>query len=139
VEAGAAELAALRRTDEDLAAIRNALKGMHAALETRSDGSEYDDSFHSAIAHASHNSQIAKFVEFLGAQFSDSRKATWDDIGYGIGIASVGQSDHTAIYKAIEAGDSAKAKRVSYSHVQRAIDRINQREMSEPRMATLKK
>jgi GntR family transcriptional regulator, transcriptional repressor for pyruvate dehydrogenase complex len=126
VEAGAAELAALRRTDDDLAAIRMALEGMLAALATRSDGSAHDDAFHSAIAHASHNSQIAKFVEFLGAQFSDSRKATWDDIGYGVGIATVGQSDHAEIYKAIVAGDGAKAKRISHSHVQRAIDRIDQ-------------
>jgi GntR family transcriptional regulator, transcriptional repressor for pyruvate dehydrogenase complex len=131
VEAGAAELAALRRTDADLLAIRAALEGMHAALEQRTDGSVYDDAFHSAIAHASHNSQIAKFVEFLGAQFSDSRKATWDDIGYGVGIATVGQSDHAAIYKAIAAGDSAKAKRISYSHVQRGIDRIDQRIAAE--------
>jgi GntR family transcriptional regulator, transcriptional repressor for pyruvate dehydrogenase complex len=126
VEAGAAELAALRRTDDDLQAIRVALEGMHAALEQRTDGSVHDDAFHAAIAHASHNSHIAKFVEFLGAQFSDSRKATWDDIGYGVGIATVGQSDHAAIYKAIVAGDGAKAKRISHSHVQRAIDRIDQ-------------
>jgi GntR family transcriptional regulator, transcriptional repressor for pyruvate dehydrogenase complex len=127
VEAGAAELAAQRRTDADLQAIRFALEGMHAALAQRTDGSHHDDAFHAAIAHASHNSQIAKFVEFLGAQFSDSRKATWDDIGYGVGIATVGQSDHAAIYKAIVAGDGAKAKRISHSHVQRAIDRIDQR------------
>ncbi len=127
VEAGAAELAAARRTDADLQAIRFALEGMHTALSSRTDGSVHDDAFHAAIAHASHNSQIAKFVEFLGAQFSDSRKATWDDIGYGVGIATVGQSDHAAIYKAIAAGDGAKAKRMSYAHVQRAIDRIDQR------------
>ncbi|TAG03903.1 MAG: FadR family transcriptional regulator [Betaproteobacteria bacterium] len=131
VEAGAAELAAQRRNDADLIAIRAALEGMHSALEQRTDGSVDDDAFHSAIAHASHNSQIAKFVEFLGAQFSDSRKATWDDIGYGVGIATVGQSDHAAIYKAIAAGDGAKAKRMSHSHVQRAIDRIDQRIATE--------
>ncbi len=126
VEAGAAGLAAERRTKDDLKAIRDALESMLAALESRSDGSLADDAFHNAIARASHNTQIAKFVEFLGAQFSDSRKATWDDIGYGVGIASVGQSDHAAIYKAIEAGDAAKAKRISHSHVQRALDRIDQ-------------
>lgn len=131
VEAGAAELAAQRRNDEDVRAIRTALEGMHTALQQRTDGSVHDDAFHSAIARASHNSQIAKFVEFLGAQFSESRKATWDDIGYGVGIATVGQSDHAAIYKAIVAGDGAKAKRISYSHVQRAIDRIDQRVEAE--------
>jgi GntR family transcriptional regulator, transcriptional repressor for pyruvate dehydrogenase complex len=127
VESGAAGLAALRRTDEDLVAIRMALEGMHASLESRGDGSGHDDAFHNAIARATHNSQIAKFVEFLGAQFSESRKATWDDIGYGVGIATVGQSDHAAIYKAISAQDEAKAKRVSHSHVQRAIDRVLQK------------
>jgi GntR family transcriptional regulator, transcriptional repressor for pyruvate dehydrogenase complex len=127
VESGAAALAAERRTDDDLAAIRAALEGMHASLETRGDGSAHDDAFHNAIARATHNSQIAKFIEFLGAQFSESRKATWDDIGYGVGIATVGQSDHAAIYKAIAAQDEAKAKRISHSHVQRAIDRVLQK------------
>ncbi len=124
VEAGAAELAAARRTESDLANIRSALEAMLESVATRSDGSAHDDAFHNAIAQASHNSQIAKFVEFLGAQFSNSRKATWDDIGYGVGIAAVGQSDHSAIYKAIESQDGARAKRLSHAHVQRAIDRV---------------
>ncbi len=124
VEAGAAELAAARRHETDLANIRTALEAMLESVAKRSDGSAHDDAFHNAIAQASHNSQIAKFVEFLGAQFSNSRKATWDDIGYGVGIAAVGQSDHSAIYKAIELQDGAKAKRLSHAHVQRAIDRV---------------
>jgi GntR family transcriptional regulator, transcriptional repressor for pyruvate dehydrogenase complex len=127
VEAGAAELAATRRTKDDLKSIRAALEAMHGSLTQRTDGSMHDDAFHNAIASASHNSQIANFVQFLGAQFSDSRKATWDDIGYGIGIAAVGQSDHAAIYKAIEAQEGAKAKRLSHAHVQRAIDRVEQK------------
>jgi GntR family transcriptional regulator, transcriptional repressor for pyruvate dehydrogenase complex len=127
VEAGAAELAATRRTKDDLKSIRAALEAMHGSLSQRTDGSMHDDAFHNAIASASHNSQIANFVQFLGAQFSDSRKATWDDIGYGIGIAAVGQSDHAAIYKAIEAQEGAKAKRLSHAHVQRAIDRVEQK------------
>ncbi len=124
VESGAAALAAERRNNEDLKAIRAALEAMHQSLTSRSDGSAHDDAFHNAIARASHNTQIAKFVEFLGAQFSDSRKATWDDIGYGVGIAAVGQSDHASILKAIEAQEGAKARRLSHSHVQRAIDRV---------------
>jgi GntR family transcriptional regulator, transcriptional repressor for pyruvate dehydrogenase complex len=127
VEAGAAELAAARRTKDDLKSIRAALEAMHESLTQRTDGSAHDDAFHNAIASASHNSQIANFVQFLGAQFSESRKATWDDIGYGVGIAAVGQSDHSNILKAIEANDGSKAKRLSYAHVQRAIDRVEQK------------
>ena len=127
VESGAAELAAKRRTDADIAAIRTAVNAMDGALEKRSDGSDVDDAFHNAIAAATHNAQLTKFVEFVGAQFSASRKATWDKTGYGVGITEVGQDDHRAILKAIDGGDSTKAKRLSHAHVQRAIDRVNRR------------
>ena len=127
VESGAAELAAKRRNDVDIAAIRAAVDAMDGALEKRSDGSDVDDAFHNAIAAATHNSQLTKFVEFVGAQFSASRKATWDKTGYGVGITEVGQDDHREIFKAIDGGDSIKAKRLSHAHVQRAIDRANRR------------
>ena len=127
VESGAAELAAKRRTDADIAAIRSAVDAMDGALEKKSDGSDVDDAFHNAIAAATHNSQLTKFVEFVGAQFSASRKATWDQTGYGVGITAVGQDDHRAILKAIDGADATKAKRLSHAHVQRAIDRVNRR------------
>ncbi len=127
VESGAAELAAMRRTDADVAAIRAAVSEMEDALQKKSDGSDVDDAFHNAIAAATHNAQLTKFVEFVGAQFSASRKATWDKTGYGVGITEVGQDDHRAILKAIDGGDAAKAKRLSHAHVQRAIDRVNRR------------
>ena len=127
VESAAAELAALRRTDADVAAIRAAVDAMDGAVETKSDGSDVDDAFHNAIAAATHNSQLTKFVEFVGAQFSASRKATWDQTGYGVGITAVGQDDHRAILKAIDGADATKAKRLSHAHVQRAIDRVNRR------------
>ena len=127
VESGAAELAARRRTDTDIVAIRTAVDAMDGALDKRSDGSDVDDAFHNAIAAATHNAQLTKFVEFVGAQFSASRKATWDMTGYGVGITEVGQDDHRAILNAIGSGDAAKAKRLSHAHVQRAIDRVNRR------------
>ena len=124
VESGAAELAAARRSEADVANIRAAVAAMDAALESRSDGSDADDAFHNAIAVATHNGQISKFVEFLGAQFSASRKVTWDHAGYGVGITEVGHADHRAILVAIADGDATLAKRLAHSHVQRAIDRV---------------
>ena len=100
---------------------------MDGAVETKSDGSDVDDAFHNAIAAATYNAQLTKFVEFVGAQFSASRKATWDKTGYGVGITEVGQDDHRGILKAIDDGDAAKAKRLSHAHVQRAIDHVNRR------------
>ena len=127
VESGAAELAAARRNDTDIANIRAAVAAMDVALESRSDGSDADDAFHNAIAVATHNGQISKFVEFLGAQFSASRKVTWDHAGFGVGITEVGHADHRAILVAIADGNALLAKRLAHSHVQRAIDRVIER------------
>ena len=124
VESGAAELAAARRNEKDIVNIRTAVAAMDVALESRSDGSDADDAFHNAIAVATHNGQISKFVEFLGAQFSASRKVTWDHAGYGVGITELGHADHRAITVAIADGDALLAKRLAHSHVQRAIDRV---------------
>ena len=125
VESGAAELAAARRTPGEVAAIADAVIAMDRAIAARVDGSGVDDAFHNAIAAATHNAQLAKFVEFLGAQFSASRKVTWDHAGYSVGITELGQVDHHAILDAIKSGDAALAKSHSHSHVQRAIDRVN--------------
>ena len=144
VESGAAELAAMRRGEKDIATIRAAVAAMDVALESRSDGSDADDAFHNAIAVATHNAQISKFIEFLGAQFSASRKATWDVAGYGVGITEVGHADHRAMLVAIADGDALLAKRLSHSHVQRAInrvtDRIEQRSssVSDPKLSASK-
>lgn len=127
VESGAAELAASRRNDSDVAAIRAAVDGMDGALAAKGDGSDVDDAFHNAIAAATHNAQLTKFVEFVGAQFSASRKATWDKTGYVVGITEVGQNDHRALLRAIEAGDAVGAKRLAHDHVQRAINRVSER------------
>ncbi len=125
VESGAAELAAARRTPDEVTAIRNAVEAMDRAIAARVDGSDVDDAFHNAIAAATHNAQLAKFVEFLGAQFSASRKVTWDHAGYSVGITELGQVDHHSILNAIESGDATLAKDLSHAHVQRAIDRVN--------------
>lgn len=127
VESGAAELAATRRGEADIANIRAAVAAMDSAFECRVDGSDADDVFHNAIAVATHNAQLSKFVEFLGAQFSASRKVTWDHAGYGVGITEVGHADHRAILVAIADGNALSAKRLAHSHVQRAIDRVIER------------
>ena len=125
VESGAAELAAARRTPDEITAIRAAVDAMDRAIAARVDGSDVDDAFHNAIAAATRNAQLAKFVEFLGAQFSASRKVTWDHAGYSVGITELGQVDHHSILNAIAHGDCALAKALAHSHVQRAIDRVN--------------
>ncbi|MBL8446323.1 MAG: FadR family transcriptional regulator, partial [Zoogloeaceae bacterium] len=91
VEAGAAELAAQRRQPADLAQLAEALARMEAALvdaDGAADGPSADDAFHVAIAAATGNPMIQQFVVFMGQQFSDSRRPTWDGAGQEAGRAA---------------------------------------------------
>src|SRR3546814_8202998 len=56
-----AELAAQRRSEEDLILIRTTLGHMDQALATAADGGAADDAFHAAIAKAAGNPYLAQF------------------------------------------------------------------------------
>lgn len=66
MEVSNAELAAVRRTEEDLAAIETALNKQHAAHLAGELGQTEDFSFHLAIAGATKNSYMVDFLRFLG-------------------------------------------------------------------------
>ena len=85
VETTAAGLAAERHTPEDLKAMRRELDRMSSAIRTAADGTNADDAFHRAVAAASHNPYIQRFVEFLGHHLSDSRRPTWSEAGRAAG------------------------------------------------------
>lgn len=120
VEAGAAELAARRRTAHDLRTLRRQLKAMAIALKQGADGSAADDAFHRAIADATHNPYVGRFVEFLGRQFSETRRPTWADAGR----AAAAQREHEDIFAAVEAGDERAARAAAAAHLQHAAHRL---------------
>lgn|SRR5574340_1074332 len=124
VEAGAAELAARRRSERDLRTLRRELERMSEALAAGRDASEADDSFHCAIAAATHNAYISRFVEFLGHQFSDTRRPTWSEEGHAAGRARAAQREHERLCLAIEAGDAAAARRAAQLHLRHAAERL---------------
>lgn len=124
VEAKAAELAAKRRGAADLAALRDALEAMRAALRTGSDGAAADDAFHAAVATASGNPHLARFAGFLGQQFSETRQLTWAPGSVAAGKADAALAEHAALLDAIEAGDPAAAAAAARNHVARAAARF---------------
>lgn len=124
VETGAAELAARRRTPADLAAMYAALQAMGEAVRQGDDGAEDDDVFHQAIAAATHNPEIRRFVSFLSAQFSESRRPTWDAAGHATGRAAAAQAEHERLYAAIAAGDAAAARQAAAGHLYQAAARV---------------
>lgn len=124
VEVAAAELAAARRRRADLARMRAALADMDAALASLGDGAQADDRFHRAVADATGNPMVARFVEFLGGNLSRSRVPTWSEGGHAAGLARAAQQEHHRLYAAIEAGDARAARRLAEVHLRRAAARL---------------
>lgn len=124
IEATVAELAARRRTDDDVKAMRASLKRMDEALAAEADGSEADDDFHLAIAAATHNQYVLRLAEFLGRQFSESRRMAW--IGHPRGMESPreAQREHYVLLEAISAGNPAAARAAAHTHLRGAAERV---------------
>lgn len=124
VETDSAALAARRRGEEDLARLRAALEEMEAALAEGQDAGAGDDAFHVAIAAATGNPQLARFVDFMGRQFSHSRAPTWNAEGYRSGRAAQAQEEHRRLFAAIAAGDAAAARAAAEAHLAGAARRL---------------
>lgn len=121
-----AHLAAERRTDDDLAAMRVALDAMEASHDV--DGSvAADTAFHAAIARATGNVYYTRFTDFLGVRLVPSRRLyllTDDPAVHSVYAASINR-DHLAIYAGIEARDTARARKAARAHMQKSYERYS--------------
>ena len=124
VEMTVAELAARRRTEADLAVMRRQLEVMDEALKNDGDGSVADDEFHSAIAAATHNPLVQRFVEFLGQHFSESRRLAWEGECRTNGSPATAQAEHHELFEAIAAAAPASARQVAHAHLCGAAARL---------------
>jgi len=119
-----ARLAAERRTRGELATMRAALDSMARAIGDGTDGAAADDAFHRAIATATHNGYMQRFVEFLGHHFSESRRPSWTDAGRRAGRPQAAQREHERIHAAIERRDAAAAARAAEDHLRGSAARL---------------
>lgn len=117
IEAGMAELAAVRRSAADLAGIEAAFARMDAALASGEDGTAADDDFHAAIARAAGNPYLARFATFLAQHFSATRAVTWSPDAIAAGNARASQDEHRQLLAAIVAGDGTAAAQAARSHI----------------------
>ncbi len=124
LEPEAAACAALRRDDDDMAAIDDALAAMREATMRQRHREDADFAFHAAIAEASDNRYFATAMEALkehiavGMQFhGQSLKMTMD------GLRNVFE-EHRAIRDAISEGDAERARRLMRAHLTGSRDRL---------------
>ena len=116
IEGEAAALAAQMRTPEELAAIFSALKKIEIEDIEDKTSAGADRLFHSLIAEATHNRVIAKQINFLWdiQENLDHIKAAHESVCIKERDSRI--IDHTAIYSAIEQGDSSKAREAMRGH-----------------------
>lgn len=113
VEVQATRLAAQHRTENDLAALEDALSEMERNLFLKKDVSNASIRFHSAIFAASANEVIIKINEFLRILLLFSRKKTLKEIAQ----QDIALRCHKRIYQAIKEQDIDEAVSAMLEHL----------------------
>jgi len=129
-------LAARRATPAELRAIEEAAARCRRGFETGREDlfNEGDDSFHTAVAAASHNMFLQVGVrEARRLQAQSSIIGLHGSVG---GHAAKAVEEHEAIYEAIRAGDPEAAAQAAATHIDNTLDdyrrEIQQRLFSSP-------
>lgn len=125
LESEAAMLAALRRTDDDLAAIRNAFSGLEKAVETNGLGAAEHEEYNTAIAKASHNPILIEFLSFIKVKLHDLANNLRIKTMLSPERASIVLEEHRAIVHAIEKGDPEESRLAVLTHLKNASERSN--------------
>lgn len=109
-----AALAAIRATDEYIAAMREAVRVMDEALNNADDFVEADLDFHLALAEASHNAIIPILIDSIVDLLREDRKRT----ALTPGGLERGQRHHKLILNAIIQRDPNAAREAMRAHLQ---------------------
>jgi len=118
LEVKLAELAALRRTDQDMRAIDAAIDEMAAEVAGGSKGARGDELFHQAVTAAAHSAVLGQLMAFIAEMILETR------------LESLGQpgrpeqsiASHRKIADAIRAQDAAAAASAMMAHIDLVSD-----------------
>ncbi|MGP2441225.1 FadR/GntR family transcriptional regulator [Streptomyces sp. JW3] len=113
LETKLAELAAERRTDADLTAMRTALDVMSAEIDAGGHGTEGDRLFHAAVTAAAHSSLLAEFMRSIAPQIAESRTESLRQPAR----PARSLAQHRAILDAVAAADPRRAATAMRRHV----------------------
>ncbi|MGP4049567.1 FadR/GntR family transcriptional regulator [Streptomyces sp. 2A115] len=114
LETKLAELAAERRTDEDIAAMDSALARMQAEIAAGEHGVEGDRLFHAAVTAAAHSGILAEFMRSIAEQITESRHESLRQPSR----PTRSFTQHRAILNAIVAQQPRQAAAAMRRHVQ---------------------
>lgn len=124
LEVGCVNLAALNRTEQDLASLTNILREMEIKLDDEVFGEQADVHFHETIAQATHNPVLADLMSSLSQQFHDTMKDTRALWFYAErSSAERLLREHREIYEAIAGGDGKRAQQLMERHIAK-VERV---------------
>lgn len=123
LEIEAAGLAALRRTDADLARLNAAIADMSGQKEFDEKRLEADAEFHRAMGAATRNAFLGTIVDYLSSRLKETTRAT-DRIYRDGDLIEVTIGEHKQIAAAVEARDVAAARDAMRKHIQGAAGRL---------------
>ncbi len=118
LETKIAALAAVRRTDEDLARIDDALDAMAADIEAGGRGVEGDERFHGAVTAAAHSLLLARLMDEIAHLIKETRIESLSQPGR----PRDSLAGHRAIAEAIRLGDPQSASSAMHAHVAMVSD-----------------
>ena len=113
IEGQSARLAAQRRTDDDLRAIRAAVDAMEQDIAAGGTGANADERFHHAIAEAAHNVILSDLMAQLAEPIELTRRASLSRPGR----PPRSLEAHRRILEAIERSDDDAAATAMHEHL----------------------
>ena len=118
LEVKLAELAAARRTKEDLSAMQAALRTMEKEIRAQGLGTEGDAAFHHAIASAARNKVLLHLIDAMADAIQETRVESLSEPGR----PPRSLEAHRRILNAIEAGTGPKAAEAMRKHLRQVAD-----------------
>lgn len=117
IETGIVQLAAERRTEEDLARVEEALAEMETAIDSGDLGEKADWKFHYEIARACHNPVLESIMQSISETMSKALKASREKMFQTPGNRYRLLAEHKDIFKAIANRNSKKAEEAMLYHL----------------------
>ncbi|MBS3918480.1 MAG: FadR family transcriptional regulator [Deltaproteobacteria bacterium] len=124
LEGNAAALAAKRRKEKDIKAIKEYLGRMDRAVKERKDGTDPDLEFHQIIARATANPYLQDLMRFLNGKLRELIQKAREHSNRRPNLPQLVQQEHVAIYEAISVGNPAKAQAMVLAHLKNAAKRL---------------
>ncbi|AUZ33209.1 GntR family transcriptional regulator [Arthrobacter sp. PGP41] len=118
LEVKLAALAAARRTDEDLAAIDEALEVMAKEISDGDRGTRGDELFHEAITAAAHSPVLAQLMAFIAEMILETRMESLGQPGR----PEQSLASHRKIADAVSAQDAEGAAEAMLAHIELVSD-----------------